>query len=132
MSDPFAAADALSSAAVSAFYGKRVRLIPWNPGGNWSEGGPDTTRPQADFTAIVSGAVGVQNLKGEAGGENFMGTIIVRDRRVTADNRDWPAHARQFDRILSLEEEGTPLYEIQSIVPDRINRTWANVVEIDP
>lgn len=126
----FAAADALSSAAVSHVFGETLQLIPWNGASRFSAGAQDDTRQIQDFIGALTGAIGSQNLKGDASGENFLGSVTTQDRMISVDQKDWPAQGREKDRIRAIEQAGQPLYEITSIVPDRVNRIIVNLVAV--
>lgn len=107
----FAAADAKSSAAVSLIFGERLKLIPWKSGRYTQAGGADPDREAVEFRGTLAGELGTQNMSGDRA-ENFTGSVTTRDRTVTADTRDWPAHGKNGDRIQALDLPGQPLYEI--------------------
>lgn len=113
MPNIFATADARSSAVADRINGERLRLIPWNAGGEYVlAGAPDTTRPQAEFIGILSGALGSQNSGGDRRGGDFPSSVSTRDRQISVDKRNWPAHAREGDRIQALDQQGEPMFEM--------------------
>ena len=124
----FAAADALSSAAVSLVYGEELEFIPWKKGQYADPGGPDPERAAVVFKGTYGGAIGDQNIGGDRRGSDFRGTVTTKDRVITADNRDWPAGAQQGDRIKALEQPGQPVSEIVSINADGVNRVIVQMV----
>lgn len=130
MKNLFAAADAQSSAAISRIHGERILLLPWRPARKFVPGAPDETRAQAEFVSVLSGAIGQQNMKGEATGYDFVATATIRDRKLSTDVRDWPAQARDGDRVQALDLPGQPIYEITSILPEIASRIWAHLIEV--
>lgn len=112
MTSLFAAADALSSAAVDFVYGEQLMLLPRVVGGYTTGGGPDPDRPAQQFTGTLSGALGTQDTGGDRRGGDFQGNVTTRDRQVTADITAWPTWARIGDHIQALEQPGQPRYEI--------------------
>lgn len=125
----FDAADAKSSAAISSVFGIKLRLIPMKTGkGILAAPGPDPDREPVDFQGIIAGALGDQNISGDRNGK-FAGTVSTRDRAMSVNAPDWPAHAREGDRIQAIEEAGQPLYDIVSEPRlDGMNRIVANLV----
>lgn len=128
MPSSFAAADAKSSAAVSATFGEDLRFLPWTRGGYTTGGGADNSRSAVTFKAILSGSLGSQNSSGDRP-QNFTLDVNTRNRRVSCDLQAWPASARKGDRIKALDQPGQPTYEIsEEPVIDGMNRWIADMV----
>lgn len=128
MASSFAAADALSSAAVSRFMGEKLQLIPWIGAGRFTAGGPDPARPAVEFWGILAGALGSQNIGGDRKGSDFQGSVTTRDRMLSVDLVDWPG-AKKGDRVRAIEQPGQPLYEIVADpLIDGMNRYQAPMV----
>lgn len=123
MASSFAAADALSSAAVSRIMGERLRFLPRKNSDGYTSGTiDDPDREPVDFIGTLSGAIGRQNSSGDRG-SNFTNNATTRDRTVTADLRDWPEGATKGDRIQALELPGQPVYElVEKPLFDGMNR----------
>lgn len=119
----FAAADALSSAAVDFVYGEQLRLLPRTPAGYTSGGGPDPDRVPVDFIGTLSGELGTQDTGGDRRGGDFQGEVTTRDRTVTADITRWPPSGKVGDHIQAVGQPGQPRYEIVGEpVTDGMNR----------
>ena len=67
----------MGSAAMDEWFGEPVHLIPWKESSFTSGADPD--RAEADFVAIVGGAMSTQNLGGgnSGGGSNYAGTATT-------------------------------------------------------
>lgn len=120
----FAAADALSSAAVDFVYGEELVLLPRVQGGYTTGGGPDPDREPVPFVGTLSGALGTQDAGGDRRGGDFRGEVTTRDRQVTADIVNWPSSAKLGDFIEATDLQGNKArYEIVgSPVTDGMNR----------
>lgn len=120
----FAAADAMSSAAVDFVFGEELTLLPRVQGGYTSGGGPDPDREPVTFTGTLSGALGTQDSGGDRRGGDFRGEVTTRDRQVTADIANWPSSAKLGDFIEATDLRGQKVrYEIiGEPVTDGMNR----------
>ena len=126
MPTAFEEADALSSQAIDDHMGETLRLLPWISSDYAS--GPDPDRATVDFRGIFGGAAGSQKILSGRGSESSVnGSWTTVDRTLSADAANWPAAAREGDRIQRLDRPGMPVFEIDAITPDGINRISAQL-----
>lgn len=126
----FSALAQLSSHAVDAVMGERLRLLPMTPGRNRA-GGPDPDRPVHEVTGVYREIIRRSKVDTSDLAKTFDHSFLTPSKTISIDAGELgDSVLGPGDRIIRIEESGVPTYEITAREFDGRTRVLFTVVDV--